>query len=183
MDWLRNAKLIAMVEEFALKFGEFQLSSGQMSNYFVDMSQITNRSDCLDLITQTILHYLEYDAHFPVQAIGGPVLGAAPIVGGFVQAYQYYHHGVGLMRGFLVRKEEKNGEYIEGLLYRGDSVIIVEDVVTTGAQTKRAVDIVESKGGEVRAIIAVLDRLAGARELLGDRFRSMMTVEDLGIKK
>ena len=180
VDWLRNAKLMAMVEEYALKYGDFPLSSGQRSHYFVDMSQITNRSDCLDIITQSMLHHLEH-ADYSVQGVGGPVLGAAPIVGGFCMAYSRHYHNVGLMKGFLVRKEEKNGELIEGLLCPGDNVIVVEDVVTTGRQTKRAVDIIESKGGVVKAIIAVLDRLAGAKELLGDRFHSMMTIDDLGV--
>ena len=149
-----------------------------MSDYFVDMSKVTNRSDCLDIITQSILNFLDY-RNIPLQSVGGPVLGAAPLVGGFVMAYQRQNCGVGLMRGFLVRKEEKNGELIEGLLCPGDNVMILEDVVTTGTQTKRAVDIVEAKGGRVRCIIAVVDRLAGARELLGDKFHSMMTIEDL----
>lgn len=182
MDWLRNAKLIAMVEEYALKYGDFKLSSGKQSHYFVDMSKVTNRSDCLDIITQSILYHLEH-ADYSVQSVGGPVLGAAPLVGGFVMAYQRQHYGVGLMRGFLIRKEEKDGEIIEGNFSPGDNVVIFEDVVTTGRQVKRAVDIVESKGGVVKAIIAVLDRLAGAKDLLGDRFHSMMTIDDLGVVK
>lgn len=180
MDWLRNAKLIAMVEEIALQYGKFKLSSGQESHYFVDMSRITNRSDCLDIITQSILHHLEH-ANYSVQSIGGPVLGAAPLIGGLVMAYQRQHYGVGLMRGFMVRKEAKDGEFIEGCLWPGDNVVILEDVVTTGTQVKRAVEIVESKGCVVKAIITVLDRLAGAKELLGDRFHSMMTIKDLGV--
>jgi len=181
MDWLRNAKLIAMVEEHALKYGNFKLSSGQMSHYFVDMSKVTNRSDCLDIITQSILNHLEH-ADYSVQSVGGPVLGVAPLVGGFIMAFQRQHYGVGMMRGFLIRKEEKDGEIIEGNFMPGDNVVIFEDVVTTGTQVKRAVEVVESKGGVVRAIIAVLDRLSGARELLGPRFHSMMTIEDLGVR-
>ena len=181
MDRLKNARLIDFVEEYALQYGNFELSNGSMSNYFVDMSKVTTRSDSLDLITQTILHWLEYEVDWPCHAVGGPVLGATPLIYGLVQAYQYYFHGMGLLRGFMVRKEPKNGILIEGDLRSGDNVLILEDVVTTGAQTKRAVDTVEAAGGKVRGIVAVVDRLAGAKQLLGDRFRSMMTIEDLKV--
>jgi orotate phosphoribosyltransferase len=177
---LKNAKLIEHVKQYALQYGNFKLSSGAMSNYFVDMSKVTNRSDCLDIITQTILFWLEKQ-NWTCDAVGGPVLGAAPMVGGVLAAFHRHHYSMSLIHGFLVRKEEKNGELIEGILCPGDNVLIVEDVVTTGQQTKRAVDIVESAGGKVMGIIAILDRLNGAEYLLGDRFHSMMTIDDLGV--
>jgi orotate phosphoribosyltransferase len=104
------------------------------------------------------------------------------MVGGFIMAHYRQYYGVGMMRGFLVRKEEKDGEIIEGNFCPGDNVVIFEDVVTTGTQVKRAVEVVESKGGIVRAIIAILDRKSGAKELLGPRFHSMMTIDDLGVR-
>ena len=86
------------------------------------------------------------------------------------------------LRGFLVRKEPKNGEYIEGFLKKGDKVVIVEDVVTTGTQVLNAIKHVEAAGGRVAGVLAVLDRLAGAKDKLADyHFRSLLTIEDLGI--
>lgn len=181
MDRLQNATLIEMVKEHAVKHGKFPLSSGEVSDYFIDLSKITNRSDGLDIITQTILHWFEYEAGWCCHAVGGPTLGAAPLVGGLMMAYHRNHYGIGMMTGFLVRKEPKNGELIEGVVNPGDNVLIVEDVVTTGKQVQRTVEIVESFGGNVKGIIAVVDRLQGAKELLGDRFRSMMTIQDLGL--
>lgn len=171
-----NKELVELVKKYAVKYGEFTLSSGKKSNYFIDMSKVTNRSDGLRLIMLSLMQsFLGGSPN--IQAVGGPVLGAAPIVGGLVALSKDP-----LLNGFLVRKEEKNGEIIEGVLNPGDNVIVVEDVVTTGAQVKRAVDIIEAKGGVVRLIIAVLDRLEGAKELLGDRFCSLMTIDDLDIK-
>lgn len=192
MDHLHNHTLIELVKQYALKYGDFKLSSGARSHYFIDMSKAVNRSECLDLILTTIYGYLDYEVRWrsprtktqewPCNAVGGPVLGAAPLVGGMLATHARRYYGQGLLRGFLVRKEPKNGELIEGALCPGDNVLILEDVVTTGKQTKRAIEVVEEFGAKVRAVIAVVDRLAGAKELLAPwNFHSMMTIHDLGV--
>ena len=87
------------------------------------------------------------------------------------------------MRGFLVRKEPKDGQYIEGDLRSGDKVLVVEDVVTTGKQVRTAIERIVEVGAEVVGIIAVVDRLAGASEALKDwPYKALVTIEDLGIK-
>jgi len=141
-------KLIDLVKEKAVGFGDFTLSSGMKSNYFIDMSKVTNCSYSLGLIVQNLLNYInDIDCQF--DSVGGPVLGAAPLIGGLLFA----NHQANIeLRGFMVRKEKKNGTFIEGNLLPGDNVLIVEDVVTTGTQTKRAVEIVEANGGIVKGI-------------------------------
>lgn len=178
---LKSAKLIDLVKEEAVRYGDFTLSTGIKSNYFVEMGKIVNNSNSLNCILQRILFYME-DIDWRCDVVGGPVLGAAPLVGGLLIAYQHHFGSASSLRGFLVRKEEKDGILIEGHLRPGDNVLILEDVVTTGDQTKRAVELVEANGGNVKGIISVLDRLGGAKELLGERFQSMMTIEDLEIK-
>jgi orotate phosphoribosyltransferase len=120
-----------------------------------------------------------------------PRAGWAPLVGGMLVAHARQYYGQGLLRGFLVRKAPKDenrawavdpGELIEGALCRGDNVLILEDVVTTGRQTKRACEVVEAFGAKVRGVIAVVDRQAVAAELLAPyNFRAMMTATDLGV--
>lgn len=179
---MKNSKLIDLVKEHAVKHGKFKLSSGQESDYFIDMSLVTNRSDALDIITFQIMLYLE-EKKLKIDAVGGPVLGCAPLIGGMLLTYARFYYGQGLLRGFLIRKEAKNEKLIEGDLREGDKVLILEDVVTTGLQVKRTCDIVESMGAKVCGIIAVVDRLAGAAELLSKwNYKSMMTIEDLEIK-
>lgn len=172
-----------LVKEEAVKYGDFTLSSGIKSHYFVDMSKVTNCSGSLDAILQRIIYHIDEGIGWRCDAVGGPVLGAAPLIGGLLAAHYRYFGSESSLRGFLVRKEEKDGTFIEGNLKPGDNVLIIEDVVTTGTQTKRAVEIVEANGGIVKGIIAILDRMGGAKELLGERFSSMMTIEDLEIKK
>ena len=173
--------LTELVKEHALKFGEFKLSSGAMSNYFIDMSKVTGHGEGLDIITFEIARLLSYD----IDAVGGPLVGAAPLVSGTILAHRKLHFGLAKpLRGFYVRKEPKDGEYIEGYLKPGDKTIIVEDVVTTGNQTLRAIGQAEAAGAQVVGVIAVLDRLAGAKEMFGKtvwNFQSLLTIEDLGI--
>jgi len=185
MDRLRQ-----IVTELAVQYGEFSLSGGGISSYFIDMSKVTFHSSGLELISDKILHLLcgpPFGDNFP-DVVGGPVLGAAPIVGGILARYKQLSLKRPLfnpvLRGFLVRKEPKNGQYIEGDLRPGDKVLMVEDVVTTGKQVKKAISHVLEVGAEVVGIVSVVDRLAGAAELLKDwPYKSLLTIKELGINE
>ncbi len=113
-----------------------------------------------------------------VDSIGGPVLGAAPIVSIMTSWYAP-------SRGFYVRKEAKeygDQQVIEGCFCPGDKVVMVEDVVTTGNSLLRAVNAVEKAGGKIVALTAVLDRQEGAAEMfkrLGYNFTSLLVASDL----
>lgn len=176
---MSHSKLAEMVKEHALFFGDFTLSSGQKSNYFIDLSKLTNHGEGLDIITLHLARWAD-----GVDSVGGPVLGAAPLVGGTLLAHRRQHYNLARpLRGFLVRKEPKDGEMIEGFLKEGDKVLMVEDVVTTGSQLMRAIKHVEGCGAQVVKAVTVLDRLGGAAELLKDyEFESLLTIEDLGIQ-
>lgn len=187
--WLKNNKLIEMVKEHAVQYGDFVLSSGQKSNYFVDMSQVTNRSDCLDLICDSILRHVK-SLNLNIDSVGGPALGAAPLIGGMLLSKNRDSYGQSMLRGFLVRKEGKKfaneymtpNSFIEGNLSFEDKVVMVEDVVTTGNQLKKACDLVQNYPAEIVSIVSILDRSNGeAKSLLGDKYHCMMTIEDLGI--
>lgn len=154
--------LLKFIFRNSFKRGEFKLSSGKISNFYLDVKQTTlDPKGSLLIANLLVKKVIECMA----DSIGGLMIGADPIVGsvitlGFLQDYY--------IRGFIVRKIEK--EYglkrrIEGKIREKDNVLIVEDVATTGSSTFRAVHVVEELGCKVVKIIPVVDRNEGAREL------------------
>ena len=91
------------------------------------------------------------------------------------------------LKGFLVRKESKGhgtNKFIEGPVKAGDRVVVVEDVVTTGGSSLKAIERIEEAGMTVAGVVAVIDRMEGGREAFaakGIPLRSLLTIEDFGI--
>ena len=121
----------------------------------------------------------------PVAAVGGLTMGADPIVGATLA--EAGRRGRLDLLGFLVRKAAKThgtGQLVEGPIAAGMSVVILEDVTTTGASALQAVDAVIALGCQVAGIITMLDRLEGAAELFRSRsipFQPLVTIRDLGV--
>src|SRR4029450_8000616 len=92
------------------------------------------------------------------------------------------------LKGFIVRKEAKQhgtGRDVEGPVQGGESVVIVEDVVTTGGSSLAAIDKAEAHGLKVRGVLAIIDRLEGGQETLAARgysLQTLLTIEDVGLK-
>ncbi len=176
-----RAKLLGLIKRDAFKTGEFTLASGARSNYYVDGRLLTLSSDGAHSLARVILAMIEGQ---PVDAVGGMTLGADPIIGAVLAIADAQGRP---LKGFICRKERKNhgtGRLIEGNLARGDRVLMVEDVVTTGGSTLRAIDAVEEAGAKVVRIIAMVDRLAGAAEAFAARhytFTPIFTIRDLGV--
>ena len=157
-----EAKLKETVLErlLALSFrvGDFTLSSGKKSDYYVDARLTTLDPQGGSAIAKLFL--IEAKA-LAATAVGGLTLGADPIIGAMV--------GLGVdegypIKGFIVRKEAKGhgtGKLIEGNLDKSDKVIIVEDVVTTGGSALKAINAVKEFGAKVVAVLAVVDREEG----------------------
>lgn len=118
------------------------------------------------------------------RAIGGLTLGADPVA--YAIAAAAATRGVPL-DAFTVRKAPKDhgtGRRIEGCFQKGDTVLVVEDVVTTGASALEAIAAVRAEGGQVLGVLAVVDRLEGGRaaiEAAGHTLETMLTVRDLGL--
>lgn len=105
-------------------------------------------------------------AGWKAQAIGGLTLGADPVA--YAIAYTSALRGRPI-RAFTVRKEPKahgTGQLVEGPFHSGDSVVVVEDVITTGASALRAASAVRQAGGSIQGVLAVVDRGEGGREAL-----------------
>jgi orotate phosphoribosyltransferase len=172
--------LISLLQKHAIKRGDFILSSGKKSSYYLDVRQVTLRSIGVGIIAELMIDLLSKK----VQAVGGMAIGADPIIGGILA--QIDDIG-GEILGFIVRKEPKDHgtkKLVEGPLEGGMTVVIVEDVATTGQSALQAADAVLAMGCHVEAIIAVVDRLEGAAEACaakGIPFRPLLTIRDLGI--
>jgi len=185
-DISRREKLAYLLKRDALQFGQFPLSAGGFSSYYIDGRLVTLSADGARLVALEVLDIL---VDFPsVTAIGGPCIGADPIVCATVAlAGLYPHSGLHGLCGFLVRKTAKEHgtkSLIEGPLRPGSTVAIVDDVATSGNSIISAINAVEELGCKVAVVIVVVDRLMGAREALFKRwfeYRSIFTIRDLGI--
>jgi orotate phosphoribosyltransferase len=176
-------RLAQIIKEHALAFGDFKLASGKKSNYFIDGKQATLDAEGAYCLARLILAEIADDK---IDAVGGMTLGADPIVGATIGVAA----AMGLpLRGFIVRKERKERgmeDQVAGPLRDGDRVVMLEDVVTTGGMTLKAIEAVErERNVDIVKVIAMVDRLQGAQaavESEGFALKSIFTIEELGIK-
>ena len=179
-----RGRLIALLKRDALRTGTFTLASGRTSHYYVDGRKVTLSAMGASLIGAGVLEHLR---DLPqVAAVGGLTMGADPIVGATLAVAGAA--GRTSLRGFLVRKEAKGhgtGQLVEGPLSAGETVVIVDDVATTGGSSLQAVAAVEAMGCKVARVIVVLDRLEGAGAAFRARgldFQAILTIRDLGVE-
>jgi orotate phosphoribosyltransferase len=178
-----KSALMTLVREKALKFGDFTLASGKKAKYYLDGKQVTLDPFGAKLVAEGILDLLA--AEDMPKAIGGMAIGADPITSSVVVMSAVRNTPV---LGFLVRKESKGhgtNKFVEGPVQPGDSVVIVEDVVTTGGSSLQAIERVEAFGLKVQRVIAIIDRMEGGAEAFrscGYPFASLLTIRDFGIE-
>ncbi len=173
-------RLLELIRSRAVSFGQFKLASGKLSNYYINSKKILFHSESVDLLGAALW---EQTRDLNLQAIGGLEVGAIPLTTSCV--LHYHRHGQS-MEGFFVRKQPKSHgsqERIEGVLPPNARVAIVDDVLTTGGSALQAVQEVERAGATVVAVLCVVDRLEGAREVFANRYlyRPLFTLHDLNI--
>lgn len=146
-------KLLSVLAHKSFRLGEFKLSSGGTSDYYIDC-----RTTTLDAVGSRLTGEVFLDEirqrEWKVDAIGGLTMGADPIV---VAAAVVS----GELNGFLVRKAEKQhgtGQRIEGFREKGAKVVIVDDVCTTGASTVQAIEAAREFGFEIVAVMCLVER-------------------------
>lgn len=153
-----------LLQRRSVIFRDVILASGKPSRYYIDGRMTSLSAEGAWLAARLWLPLLR-----DVQAVGGPTLGADPLVG----ALLYACHVEGIpMHGFLVRKEAKpHGmqKQVEGPLPHGGRVAMVEDVVTSGGSLWRAIEAVQAEGCTVARVLALVDREEGAADFFRAR--------------
>ncbi len=158
-------KLFELLYERSFLYREegFKLASGKVSPYYLDCKKTTLSSKALPLIGKLLW---EEAQRFMPQAVGGLTLGADPLVAAL--CFEAGLRGLPL-EGFIVRKEAKGhgtGRYLEGNISPGMRAVILEDVITTGGSSLKAVRHARDAGLEVKAVLALVDRDEGGREAI-----------------
>jgi orotate phosphoribosyltransferase len=159
-------RLLELFKQHAVLHGEFTLASGAKSSFYFDGRMVTLHPEGAYVVGKRIFELLKDK---PVDGVGGPTLGADPIV----TAVAVVSHLEGKpIPAFIVRGEAKlhgTQKRIEGHLPRGGRVAIVEDVITSGGSVFGAIEAVEAEGCEVVKVIALLDRHQGGSDELKKR--------------
>jgi orotate phosphoribosyltransferase len=146
-------KLLSTLAHKSFRLGEFKLSSGGMSDYYIDCRTTTLDAKGSRLTGEVFLEEIQRRGWKP-RAIGGLTMGADPIVVAVSVVS-------GELDGFLVRKAEKQhgtGQRIEGFREKGARVVIVDDVCTTGASTVQAIEAAREFGFEVAGVMCLVER-------------------------
>jgi orotate phosphoribosyltransferase len=164
MDQNLKGRLTALLLEKSFKYSDepiFKLASGKLSNYYIDCRKTTHSSEGKYLIGNIIYDIIK---DLDVQAIGGLTMGADPVSCAVSFASFINKQNIA---SFSIRKERKEHglkKVVEGDVKEGDRVIIVEDVITTGGSTIKAIESAQNEGLEVVKVIALVDREEGGRE-------------------
>ena len=162
-----RVRLREMLREHSLMFGDFTLASGKRSRFYFDSKKTTLRPEGAYLVAAEMLHLLSEEGIDAV-AIGGLTLGADPIVCPIAAL----SHGTDApLRAFIVRKEAKGHgttRQIEGDLEPNSRVVVVDDVVTTGGSTLKAIEAAQDAGHEVVAVLCIVDREQGGAQALSN---------------
>ncbi|MBP8626678.1 MAG: orotate phosphoribosyltransferase [Syntrophorhabdaceae bacterium] len=175
-------RLLRILKELSYEEGEFILKSGKKSSFYIDARETTLNPEGMHL-TGSIM-YKMVRGITDVEAVGGVSVGADPLVCSVVL---YAYNKNDRLSGFFIRKEPKGhgrNLWIEGAknLKQSMNVVILEDVVTTGGSSIRAIEITEQAGYHVKGLIAILDRLEGGREAIeskGYTFMPIFNINDL----
>ena len=152
-------QLLHLIAERSFRLGDFTLSSGRKSDYYIDCRTTTLHAQGANLTGQVFLDLIRKQGWAP-DAIGGLTMGADPIVTAvsLLSAQDTAHKPI---HGFLVRKSEKAhgmGRRIEGFQEKGAKVVIVDDACTTGASTIQAIAAAREFGFEVVGTLCLVER-------------------------
>lgn len=155
----------------AVKFGDFVLTSGKKSRYYVDIKRASSRPEILRRITASF-----GEKKIKCDKVAGVELGAVPLIVSYSLEYD--------MPFLIIRKGERDHgmkSRIEGDLKPGEKVLLLEDVITSGGSVLRAIDMLEEAGAKVKAVLSVVDREEGGTEKVSERcdYHPLVRARDL----
>jgi orotate phosphoribosyltransferase len=188
-----RSQLLRLLSRISFKLGEFTLSSGAKSDYYIDCRLTTLHAEGARLCGEALLELFARNKLRPA-AVGGLTMGADPVVSAVAIASAIRAHAVAgeeLIHGFLVRKTEKThgtGRRVEGFVAEGAPVVIVDDVCTTGGSTLDAVAAARAAGMRVVGAACLVERreakgrAALEEALAGAPFLSLFTADDVRVE-
>ena len=174
---LSRAQVIDRIKQTALLRGDFTLRSGRKSTYYIDKYRFETQPDVLAALGEMFAAFVTPD----IDRLAGAELGGIPLVTAAALASG--------RPSILVRNSKKEygtNRQLEGVYEKGETVLLVEDVLTTGGQVIEAAQTLADAGLTVAKIVAVLDRQEDARaniEAAGYEMASLFTLDDLGVTK
>ena len=157
--------LADLLRERSVTHGEFVLSSGQRSTYYIDARKTTMSAEGQRLIGPLALAAIRNAGWLPA-AVGGLTMGADPVAYAIARASA---DSPPLVHAFSVRKTTKEHgtrQRIEGNFTKGLPVVVVEDVITSGGSALEAINVIQAEGGIVLGVLAVVDREQGGRKAI-----------------
>jgi orotate phosphoribosyltransferase len=175
-------RLLEILKDLSYEEGNFVLASGKKSTYYIDAKETTLNPEGMYLVGNIM--YTMVREISGIDAVGGVSIGGDPLVCAVVlSAYSKKDN----LAGFLIRKEPKGhgtNRWVEGgkNLTKGMGVIILEDVVTTGGSSLKAIEATEKEGYIVKGIVAIIDRLEGGKNTIESKgyiFKSIFNLKDL----
>jgi len=179
----REERLLRLLYEKSFRYSKepaFRLVSGRLSRYYVDCKPTTMHPEGMALVGELVYERI---AHLNVTGVGGLTMGADPIA--YAVSLHAYRQGK-IIKAFVVRKEPKEHgtqRWIEGDVKAGERVCIVEDVVTTGQSTIRAIQRAREAGLEPVQVVALVDREEddGRQNILRENvsFHALFTIRQL----
>lgn len=177
-------RLLSLLREHSYAEGDFLLASGRRSRFYVDVRRTALTAEGATLIGELLLDRIEAEA-WACDGAGGMTLGADPLT--TAVGIASWRRGTPLS-SFIVRKAPKDhgaGKQVEvaGTLPEGAKVVVLDDTVTTGGSTVKAIEAMRRAGYQVVGALCLVDREEGgaaALEAAGVPFASVFTVADLG---
>ena len=171
-------RLFTLLQEKAFRRGRVTLASGRESDFYFDMKQAMLDPDGAALLAELILQQLQA---VTADCVGGLEMGAVPLIAPVAMRSLDFGRR---LPGFFVRKAVKDHgtrKRVDGTDIAGKTVVILEDVTTTGASAMDAVKVVEEAGAKVALVLSILDRGEGAAELYAEAgipFKSLFTAQE-----
>ncbi|HYK23431.1 MAG TPA: orotate phosphoribosyltransferase [Candidatus Acidoferrum sp.] len=174
-------QLLEILKEKSVHRGAFTLASGVQSDLYIDARLTTHDPQGAILIGRIgweLAKRVAREIGVSVQGIGGLTLGADPLALS-IGISAHLEDPSSKLQTFVVRKSAKTHgrqKLIEGNFSAGDSVVIVDDVITTGGSTLQAIDAVEAAGGKIAFVLVLVDRQEGGRENIERRGHAVVSV-------
>ena len=174
--------LIGILREKSVHTGTFTLASGATSDFYVDCRLTTLDARGARLVGKVGWDLVRRTADqlgVEVASVGGLTMGADPIALAIAMASDENPTDTAAVNAYAVRKEPKEhgrGRQVEGNFKEGDSVVVIDDVITTGGSTIKAIEAIEREGGKVAFVVVLVDRQEGGKAAIEDKGHKVFSI-------